>query len=173
VGRHALPEQPAPGQAVPISAPADAGSGRPVPAGYETQIAQPDQQVPGGPPAGSDPLVARTEAQGSAGGSGYVASDDSSGWGAPGAAALGQLEAHQPGGPGEAGLATAGDSGPTAPADHSQQGMAGGGMPMMGGMGAGGGGGDTGRAGSAWRIHGDLFDDGEAHLAGTVGEDER
>jgi uncharacterized protein YukE len=178
VGRHAQPEPPvAPGQAVPISAPADAGAGpgtpagpgQAVPGGYETQVSQPDQQVP----AGSDPLVARTEAQGSAGGSGYVASDDSGGWGAPGAAALGQFEAHQPGGPGEAGLATADDGGSTAPADHSQQGMAGGGMPMMGGMGGGSGGGDTGRAGSAWRIHGDLFDDGEAHLAGAVGEDER
>jgi hypothetical protein len=189
VGRHAQPDQP-----MPASAPADAGAGpgvvagqpiagqadptagqvagpgQAVPVGYETQVAPPDHQSP----AGSDPLVARTEAQGSAVGSGYAPSDDSAGWGAPGAAALGQLDAHQPGGPGEAGLATADDSGTAAASsDQSQQGMAGGGMPMMGGMGAGGGGGDTGRAGSAWRIHGDLFDDGEAHLAGAVGEDER
>jgi uncharacterized protein YukE len=91
-------------------------------------------------------------------------------FGGAGSAALGQADPLPHDGPGEASLASASDDGSAGDAqsasgqDQGPQGAAGG-LPMLGGIVPGK---DAGRAGSAWRVQGDLF----ADPAGAVLEEE-
>jgi hypothetical protein len=91
-------------------------------------------------------------------------------FGGAGSAALGQADPLPHDGPGEASLASASDDDSAGDAqsatgqDQGPQGAAGG-LPILGGVVPGK---DAGRAGSAWRIQGDLF----ADAAGAVLEEE-
>jgi uncharacterized protein YukE len=125
--------------------------------------------VPAGDATGAVPagIMSAGSDAGATSAAGYEGPSD---FGGAGSAALGQADPLPHDGPGEASLASASDDGSAGDAqsatgqDQGPQGAAGG-LPMLGGIAPGK---DAGRAGSAWRVQGDLF----ADPAGAVLEEE-